>query len=190
MSDPPRQATTRALLRGGFLVADKYGLVEPLGSGSMGSVWKAVHAVLGHAVAIKFLHASVEASPEARARFEREAKLSARLGEASRHITRVTDYGVIGSGTPFVVMELLVGEELSSKLSRDQRLPLPTISKIVAQLSRALSVAHGAGVVHRDLKPGNIMLTKSGAKLMDFGLATFRRKNTVSETLAVGYDHQ
>jgi eukaryotic-like serine/threonine-protein kinase len=192
MSDPPRQATTRALLRGGFLVADKYGLVEPLGSGSMGSVWKAVHAVLGHAVAIKFLHASVEASTEARARFEREAKLSARLGEASRHITRVTDYGVIGSGTPFVVMELLQGEELSARLSREQRLPLTMVSNIVSQLARALSVAHGAGVIHRDLKPANVFLTRTHdeddllVKLLDFGVAKASLENEDAQATRAG----
>ena len=79
--------------------------------------------MLGNMVAIKFLHASVEAYPEGRLRFEREAKLSARLGEASRHICRVTDFGVIGSGTPFVVMELLQGEELSARIKREKQLP-------------------------------------------------------------------
>ena len=166
-----------APLREGFLVADKYGLIEPLGTGSMGSVWKASHVLLGHMVAIKFLHASIEAYPEGRIRFEREAKLSARLGETSRHICRVSDFGVIGSGTPFVVMELLQGEELSARLKRERQLPLPLIVEIVGQLCRALTVAHEGGVVHRDLKPANVFLCKAEegeeilVKLLDFGVA-------------------
>jgi serine/threonine-protein kinase len=133
--------------------------------------------MLGNMVAIKFLHASVEAYPEGRLRFEREAKLSARLGEASRHICRVTDFGVIGSGTPFVVMELLQGEELSARIKREKQLPLPLIVEIVAQLCRALTVAHEAGVIHRDLKPANVFLCHSEdgeqvfVKLLDFGVA-------------------
>jgi eukaryotic-like serine/threonine-protein kinase len=167
----------QAPLREGFLVAEKYGLIEPLGTGSMGAVWKARHVMLGNMVAIKFLHASVEAYPEGRLRFEREAKLSARLGEASRHICRVTDFGVIGSGTPFVVMELLQGEELSSRIKREKQLPVTLIVEIVAQLCRALAVAHDAGVIHRDLKPANVFLCNSEdgeqvfVKLLDFGVA-------------------
>jgi eukaryotic-like serine/threonine-protein kinase len=173
--EQPAQAP--APLREGFLVAEKYGLIEPLGTGSMGAVWKARHVMLGNMVAIKFLHASVDAYPEGRLRFEREAKLSARLGEASRHICRVTDFGVIGSGTPFVVMELLQGEELSTRIKREKQLPVPLIVEIVAQLCRALTVAHEAGVIHRDLKPANVFLCNSEdgeqvfVKLLDFGVA-------------------
>jgi serine/threonine-protein kinase len=172
-----RAAPAHAPLQQGFLVADKYGLIEPLGTGSMGAVWKASHVMLGHTVAIKFLHASVEAYPEGRVRFEREAKLSARLGETSRHICRVTDFGVIGSGTPFVVMEFLHGEELSARLKRERALPLPVVVDIVVQLCRALTVAHDAGVIHRDLKPANVFLCKAEegdgvfVKLLDFGVA-------------------
>src|SRR3954466_5160560 len=96
-------------LHEGLLVADKYRLVAPAGEGAMGSVWKAAHVTLGHPVAIKFLHGSVANAAEPRARVEREAKIAARLGEASRHITRVMDHGVMPDGTPFLVMELLQG---------------------------------------------------------------------------------
>lgn len=175
-STGPVEPDAQGPLREGFHVADKYGLIEPIGTGSMGSVWKATHVMLGHTVAIKFLHASVEAYPDGRVRFEREAKLSARLGEASRHICKVSDFGVIGS-TPFVVMELLKGEELSARLKRERQLPLSVIVKIVTQLCRALTVAHQAGVVHRDLKPANVFLCASedgedvSVKLLDFGVA-------------------
>jgi eukaryotic-like serine/threonine-protein kinase len=119
----------------------------------------------------------VDTYPEGRLRFEREAKLSARLGETSRHIARVTDFGVIGARTPFVVMEFLQGEELSARLKREKQLPLPLAVEIVGQLCRALTVAHEAGVIHRDLKPANVFLCKPEegeevfVKLLDFGVA-------------------
>jgi serine/threonine-protein kinase len=165
------------LLREGLLVAEKYRLVAPAGEGAMGSVWKAEHVTLGHTVAVKFLHGEVANSGEARARFEREAKLAARLGEASRHITRVTDHGVMPDGTPFLVMEFLQGEGLEVRLKRERRLPVALCAKITSQLARALHVAHGAGVIHRDLKPANVFLCDSQddgdmfVKLLDFGVA-------------------
>jgi tRNA A-37 threonylcarbamoyl transferase component Bud32 len=164
-------------LRPGLLVADTYRLAEQLGAGSMGSVWKAQHLMLGHGVAIKFLHASLDAYPQGRIRFEREGKLAARLGEASRHICRVTEFGVLPTGTPFVVMELLQGEELARRLKREPALDLKLVAQIVAQLCRALTVAHRADVVHRDLKPANVFLCAAEdgqgvfVKLLDFGVA-------------------
>ncbi len=164
-------------LRPGLLVADTYRLGEQLGSGSMGSVWKAQHLVLGHHVAIKFLHASLEGYPQGRVRFEREGKLAARLGGACRHICRVTDFGLLASAAPYVVMELLQGEELARRLKRESMLPLPLVAEIVAQLCLALTVAHQAGVVHRDLKPANVFLCAADdgqgvfVKLLDFGVA-------------------
>jgi serine/threonine protein kinase len=166
-----------AALHEGVLVADKYRLIKPIGEGAMGHVWSAQHATLGHTVAVKFLHGSVATSAEPRARFEREARLAARLGEASRHITRVTDHGVTAEGTPFLVMELLSGEGLEVRLKRERRLPFALITKISAQLCRALHVAHGAGVIHRDLKPANVFLCEAEedgevfVKLLDFGVA-------------------
>jgi serine/threonine protein kinase len=164
-------------LQPGLQVADTYRLIEQLGAGSMGTVWKAQHTVLGHNVAIKFLRASLDAYPQGRFRFEREGKLAARLGEESRHICRVTDYGVMSTGTPFVVMELLQGEELARLIKRERTLPLSLVAEIVTQLCRALAVAHRAGVVHRDLKPANVFLCSAEdgkavfVKLLDFGVA-------------------
>lgn len=157
-------------------MAERYRLVEPVGAGGMGSVWRATHVTLSHEIAIKFLQAT-EVTPEARARFEREAKLAARLGEASRHITRVIDYGVFQGTTPYLVMELLQGETLSARIRREGRLPLDVTARLITQLCRALQVAHGAGVIHRDIKPSNIFLVRSEfddeaiVKLMDFGIA-------------------
>jgi len=159
----------------GMLVADKFELIACIGRGGMGVVWKARHRTLGHDVAVKFL-APGQLTQSALARFEREARLSARLGEMSRHIARVYDHGTFGQ-MPFVVMELLSGESLAQNLAREHTLPLADIARIVSHLSKALGVAHSEGVVHRDLKPANIFLTRLRedddflVKLLDFGVA-------------------
>jgi len=164
-------------LREGLLVGSKYRLVEQLGTGAMGAVWSATHLTLGHAVAIKFLHGSVMSSETARQRFDREARLAARLGEASRHITRVIDHGLLDDSKPFLVMELLRGEGLSTYLKREKRISLQKAARIVQHLARALHVTHSAGVIHRDLKPANIFLCHAEdgdeifVKLLDFGIA-------------------
>ncbi len=166
-----------AALHQGLVVASKYRLVEVCGEGAMGAVWSANHLTLGHTVAIKFLNVSTAGSPQGRARFEREAKIAARLGEASRHICRVIDHGVLDDGMPYIVMELLHGESLSAYLKHEKVVPLARIARVVQHLARALQVAHAAGVVHRDLKPANIFLCQPEpgeelyVKLLDFGIA-------------------
>ncbi len=173
----PDSAPATAALAEGVVIGGKYRLVGELGVGAMGTVWSATHQTLGHQVAIKFLLRSIMASEEARGRFDREARLAARLGEASRHITRVIDHGVTDDRVPYLVMELLRGEALSTHLKRERRIPLPLAARIVQQLSRALHVAHSAGVIHRDLKPANIFLCtpeqgdEVDVKLLDFGIA-------------------
>ena len=163
--------------RTGSLIAGKYRLEESLGAGAMGVVWRGVHVMLGHSVAVKVLRNAIATSPQGIARFEQEARLSARLGEASRHIARVHDYGMLDDGSPFVVMELLKGESLSARLARETVLPLSIIADVVHQLCRALATAHKAGVVHRDLKPANVFLCEGDpeqpllVKLVDFGVA-------------------
>jgi len=160
----------------GSLVAGKYRLVDQLGVGATGTVWRGVHVTLGSSVAVKVLRLAVVSSPEAHARFEREAVICAHLGEASRHIARVYDYGVLEDGSPFVVMELLKGETLADRMRRDARIPLAEAAEIVTQLARALTTAHKASVLHRDLKPANVFLCQGEdgellVKLVDFGMA-------------------
>ncbi|MFI5298341.1 MAG: serine/threonine-protein kinase [Polyangiales bacterium] len=178
-------------LREGVVVAGRYRLLEGAGEGAMGTVWKAQHTTLGHAVAIKFLHGNVAASGDPRQRFEREAKLAARLGEASRHITRVSDHGVTDDGTPFIVMELLNGEGLDARLKREKVLPIGVVARITTQLCRALAIAHQAGVVHRDLKPANVFLCLDDdgdvlVKLLDFGVAKATLDNDENQQTRAG----
>ncbi len=144
-----------------------YEIVSPLGAGGMGEVYRARDTRLGRDVAVKVLPQHLSASPEVRARFEREARAVSSLNHP--HICTLFDVGREGDAD-FLVMELVEGETLADRLERGA-LPLPDVLRLGEQIADALDKAHRAGIVHRDLKPGNVMLTKAGAKLMDFGLA-------------------
>src|SRR6478609_10243043 len=161
----------------GTVVAGKYRVEALLGQGGMGSVWAGRHVTLNQLVAIKFVHPKLVGSAEARRRFDNEAKAAARI--KSRHAVAVQDHGVTEAGQPYIVMEYLEGESLERAIRRRGKLPLAEVVQIVAQSARALSAAHEAHVVHRDLKPDNIFLandnegTRLGysVKLVDFGIA-------------------
>src|SRR5688572_7824849 len=133
----------------------------------MGEVYRARDTRLGREVAVKVLPEHLSANPEDRARFEREARTISQLDHP--HICTLFDVGQQGD-TFYLVMELLQGESLAHRLERGA-LPLADVLTIGRQIAEALDRAHRAGVVHRDLKPGNVMLVKTGAKLLDFGLA-------------------
>ena len=161
----------------GTVVAGKYRVESLLGQGGMGSVWAGRHVTLGQLVAVKFVHPKLVGSAEARRRFDNEAKAAARI--KSRHAVAVQDHGVSEAGQPYIVMEYLEGESLERAIRRRGKLPLGEVVQIVAQSARALSAAHEAHVVHRDLKPDNIFLAKDNegarlgysVKLVDFGIA-------------------
>ena len=144
-----------------------YEILSPLGAGGMGEVYRAKDTRLGREVAIKVLPSHLTANRELRQRLEREAKAISKLSHPN--ICTLHDIGN-ESGVDFLVMEYLEGETLAQRLSSG-RLPLADVLRYAAEIASALDKAHRAGVVHRDLKPGNIMLTKAGAKLLDFGLA-------------------
>ena len=144
-----------------------YEIVAPLGAGGMGEVYRAKDTRLERSVAIKVLASSLVATAEAKARFEREAKVISQLQHP--HICTLYDVGS-HEGTDFLVMELLEGESLGERLKHGP-MPLDALFQSAIEIAEGLDRAHRAGVVHRDLKPGNVMLTKSGAKLLDFGLA-------------------
>ncbi len=144
-----------------------YEILAPLGAGGMGEVYRARDSRLGREVAIKVLPHHLSSSPEVRARFEREARIVSSLNHP--HICVLHDVGR-ENGTDYLVMELVEGETLAARLQRGP-LPAAELLRLGAQIADALDRAHRAGVVHRDLKPGNVMVTRAGAKLMDFGLA-------------------
>src|SRR5271163_3124530 len=144
-----------------------YEIVAAIGAGGQGEVYKARDTRLGRNVAIKVLPAHLSARPELRERFEREARTVSSLNHP--HICVLYDIGV-QDGVHFLVMEYLEGETLADRLAKGP-LPLADALRYAIEIADALDKAHRQGVVHRDLKPGNIMITKSGTKLLDFGLA-------------------
>ena len=144
-----------------------YEIQAAIGAGGMGEVYKARDTRLDRTVAIKVLPPDVSADPERRARFEREAKTVAGLSHP--HICPLFDVGD-HEGAIFLVMEHLAGQTLAERLEKGP-LPLEQALTVATEIADALSAAHRQGVIHRDLKPGNVMLTKGGAKLLDFGLA-------------------
>src|SRR5687768_6041171 len=154
------------------VLSGKYRLERELGRGGMGSVWLAQHMTLRSPVAIKLIDPGIADNPEALARFLREAQAAASL--RSPHVVQILDHGV-DEGVPFIVMELLEGESLASRLERVQRLSPAETARIITQVARAVARAHEAGIVHRDLKPDNIYLVRNDeeeiAKVLDFGVA-------------------
>jgi len=144
-----------------------YEIVSPLGAGGMGEVYRATDTRLDRTVAIKILPSHLSENPEAKLRFDREARTISSLNHSN--ICTLHDIGH-QDGIDFLVMECLEGETLAARLRRGP-LPMDQLLRYAIELCDGLEKAHRMGIVHRDLKPGNIMLTKSGAKLMDFGLA-------------------
>jgi serine/threonine-protein kinase len=164
----------------GDLIAEKYRLARVLGRGGMGEVWLARNTVLDVDVAIKLLRRldASNASSDASARLLQEARTAARLGHAS--IVRIFDFGQTDRGDPFIVMEVLEGESLADVLDRRGRLPALTAVRTLLPVASALEAAHAQGVIHRDMKPDNVVLVPGAAgdivpKVVDFGIAKLRR---------------
>ncbi|MBS9533748.1 serine/threonine protein kinase [Mycobacterium sp. M1] len=158
----------------GAALAGRYRLQRLIATGGMGQVWEAVDNRLGRRVAVKVLKPEFSSDPEFIERFRAEARNTAMLNHPG--IAAVHDYGeteLDGEGrTAFLVMELVNGEPLNSVLKRTGRLSLRHALDMLEQTGRALQVAHSAGLVHRDVKPGNIMITPTGqVKITDFGIA-------------------
>jgi tetratricopeptide (TPR) repeat protein len=159
-----------------------YRVLEKLGEGGMGEVYRAHDSRLGRDVALKVLPAEFAADPERLQRFEREARATAALSHPN--ILAVYDLGTY-EGTPFIVEELVEGESLRERLSGGP-VPVTTAVELASQIARGLAAAHEKHIVHRDLKPDNVIVTRDGvAKILDFGLAKFvdPRSPDNSETL-------
>jgi serine/threonine protein kinase/class 3 adenylate cyclase len=156
----------------GRTIGGKYTLEREFARGGMGAVWAAFDSHLRRKVALKLMSADHLASPNARSRFEREAMAIAQL--QSPNVVQIYDYG-IDADAPYIVMELLEGEDLQARVTRLGKLPLAAAAGIITQAAKALSAAHASGIVHRDIKPANIFLARSDSeeivKVLDFGVA-------------------
>ena len=163
-----------APVKKGDVLAGKYRVEKVLGAGGMGIVVAARHIELNTLVALKFLLPEMLTDGEAVERFSREARAAVRL--KSEHAVRVLDVGKLKSGAPFMVMELLAGQDLGQRLEGGTELPIAEAVDHILQATQAIAEAHGLGIIHRDLKPRNIFLTRHAdgrmlAKVLDFGLA-------------------
>lgn len=163
----------------GKVLAGRYRLIEKLGQGGMGSVWRAEHVGLKSLVAVKLIEPAIADSPAALARFKREAQAAAALSTVN--VVQIFDYGV-DQGAPFIAMELLRGESLAERLGRLGSLTPSETAVILSQVARALTRAHEQGIVHRDLKPDNVFLVRDGddefVKVLDFGIAKSLAEST------------
>ena len=173
---PAASCDTRHPMYEGMLVADKYRLLDPIGQGGMGAVWRAKHEVTERIVAVKFLSAVHAQSPALIERFLREAKLAGRLTHPG--LVAVLDAGVVDSGTggPFLVMELLNGVPLDRAILRAGSLPVNIALEILHGVALAMVEVHDKGIIHRDLKPGNLFMHRPGTggiitKVVDFGIS-------------------
>ncbi|WAC57646.1 serine/threonine-protein kinase [Gordonia sp. SL306] len=173
-------------LQSGTTIADRYRLMRLIATGGMGQVWEAVDSRLNRRVAVKVLKAEYSNDPEFTARFRTEAQTTAKLNDPG--IANVFDYGETpdrGGGDPlaYLVMELVDGEPLNSVISRMGRLSLTNTLDMLEQTGRALQAAHSQGLVHRDVKPGNILITPTGqVKITDFGIAKAVDSAPVTQT--------
>jgi serine/threonine protein kinase len=162
------------------LLGNRYRLGERIADGGMGSVYRAVDENLGRPVAVKVLRRELADEPTFLERFRREARAAAAVAHPG--VAGVYDYGELG-GRPFIVMELVEGEDLAERIAARGRLPWPEAFTIGEQVARALAAAHAHGLVHRDIKPANVLVGHDGrAKVTDFGIAKGATSATLTRT--------
>jgi endoglucanase len=173
----------------GEIVGGKYRVVRLLASGGMGVVYEAQHAVVRRRFAIKFLRRDLAERRDILGRFQREAAAAGAL--ENDNVTAAVDFGISDDGTPFIVMEYLVGESLAALLEREGRLPVHRAADLVAQACRGVDAAHAAGIVHRDLKPQNLFVARRDdgtdlVKVLDFGVAKLQAIDEATAATGTG----
>jgi endoglucanase len=173
----------------GEVVGGKYRVVRLLARGGMGVVYEAQHAVVRRRFAIKFLRRDLADRRDILTRFQREAEAAGAL--ENENVIAAVDFGIANDGTPYIVMEYLVGESLASLLERDGRLSIGRAADLIGQACRGVAAAHGIGIVHRDLKPQNLFVCRreDGAdllKVLDFGVAKLQALDEASADTRTG----
>lgn len=173
----------------GTVIADTYRVVRHIGSGGSSHVFEAEHVRLGKPFAIKLLRPELDANRRTAQRFRREARAIARI--KSEHIVSVIDCGELDDGSPYLVMELLEGEDLRSLLDREGSLPARRAVSLIIEACRGLSQVHAAGLVHRDLKPENLFIAKRATgedwcKVLDFGVAKMEASVSTAQGAIIG----
>ncbi len=172
----------------GLVIAERYRILEPLGRGGMGIVYKVEHTRIGKLLAMKLLAGELSMNPEVVKRFKHEALTVSKL--SSPNTVQVFDYGA-SDGLTYLVMELVNGEDLGRLLRAHDALHPAKLGQIVLQVCNSLAEAHQKGIVHRDIKPENIMITRGRddtdfAKVLDFGLAKLREGSELNELTSQG----
>ena len=175
----------------GTTIGDRYLLVDRLGQGASGTIYRAEHITLRRKVAVKVLHHELSRDDLAIERFRREAVTVGQI--ENEHIVEIFDFGRTGDGRLYLAMELLEGETLADLLERERPVPVDTAVDILIQVGEALMEAHAMGYVHRDLRPRNIYLAvrrgkggKPFVKLLDFGLAKLVEKEGEAASTSLG----
>ncbi|HXG67026.1 MAG TPA: SUMF1/EgtB/PvdO family nonheme iron enzyme [Blastocatellia bacterium] len=174
----------------GKVLAGRYRILEKLGEGGMGAVYKAVQTEMDRICAIKLLTAVSADKAAALARFKREARMSSRIDNP--HAITIYDFGEAEGGMLYLVMEFVKGQSLSRIFSKEKTLPLNRVVNITRQIAEGLAAAHAIGIVHRDLKPDNVMLTEKGGesdyvKVLDFGIAKTMTNDGEEHLTQTGY---
>jgi serine/threonine protein kinase len=183
--------TTRPLkvTRIGELVGAKYRIVRMIAEGGMGVVYEAQHTVVRRRFAVKFLRPDLAERRDILNRFQREAEAAGAL--ESEHVAAAVDFGIVPDGTPYIVMEYLVGESLSALLEREGRLSVARAADLASQAGRGIQVAHASGIIHRDLKPQNLFVCRRQdgtdlLKILDFGVAKLQAIDEMNASTRTG----
>jgi serine/threonine protein kinase len=182
-------------LQPGTVLQNTYQVVRPIGRGAMGQVYEVLHARLSGRYALKLLTNEAAADPEFLQRFRREAQIVSGLRHP--HIVQVIDFDQSAEGRPYLVMELLDGEDLAARIGRDGPLALSRVVTVIGQIASALQTAHDLGIIHRDLKPENVLLLHAPngggdfVKLVDFGISKVKDASLrlTQERMMLGTPH-